>query len=1192
MLLIWKFQLLRRRHPYNTIGLNIVLQALLHIQLKGVFTGKRLGHILKFRLYKWILTDFETSCFALLSCQLYHTISLIPRFGDEDFHLCYNAPNSPNNDDSSPADLPPKPHSASGSISRQIHQLNALSPPKTSPSMATDTASLAHSTYQDSAYVSMNEFGRSTSTVNIAQNIAKSDAGCQIPGTDLRKFKTGGSQESFRHYKCIKATIEDLLARKVTESGHEPGSSMVMRLGIIGRSQEDACFWVVVLGKPELEELVGAFFASNLITTLLDPEDAPRLPFLFMPKCPKLASAELDVAVYHQDASLLSSTHCGALISMELQGLLEKRKEQSTFGGVIRVNYADGRSDLLGFTAGHALRRLQQGIGSAASAILGSTVKKWDLFEWNTPEYPKNVFGRILDVNALPGVSAGRIRPANDWSLFTVREPRMNRATGPPSDTGLEKSDESNTLHNIQVAEQPTFHDGESDPVLMLGGAGGPRRGTLSGLPTGIWIDKSNGFVNAYPLELADGLVNYGDSGAWVVHHAAPALYGHVVAIDAFGEAYVLPALETLDNIRDCMGAESVTLPQEKDLEVCIRQERNPIHHPIDMSHDQRAATRLMKPRPTPHKSKEPIMSLTQLKSLPLGRGARTKSSFRRSTGLRPQKRNISPWDLPPSWDPVFLHSRPVDTKPFIQSSQVWFDSASVLDVFVRSSFSLSEAVGPSFYEEVIREFCRRPLPLVAQPCPPIARAWLHSAYADASKTKLEKKGNGIPLAASELCRRLHERQFHAGSVTNPCRHLVHIDSLDRDYILTLAQTATHHQADALRVTIAQHLSPEVSLGVYIPSMGFQTFALRFSFSYLRWRPEDKIKPHAQVQAKKEGEYPSYLMPSATHKFLVVPVMASLVVVGSSHKQWVAYSFVDDATYRDDDDDEGDDVENNGDDEDGDQDDYQLQYPVCGGHVIPLEWFSDPRTWFLRMLDSRMKEISREWEYLISKLAQASPPEPQDLQSVTRMLRLLSRLRSPLSTANKVWQKFNEPQGGKSYFLDIKDSSTISIMKSISASFTRLSELEEKLSQLYISTEERSNIAHLHIAHESNRVSLASYRLNREANVLSRESYHVALDNNRVALSNDRNSAKILDVNWILLPIIVVTTLFSTQETVLKFSRNTASFFVTLIVVYMAFLGLSMVVLIFRNTRYGHKLNWFRTRGKQRDKEGAGWGIT
>lgn len=52
-----------------------------------------------------------------------------------------------------------------------------------------------------------------------------------------------------------------------------------------------------------------------------------------------------------------------------------------------------------------------------------------------------------------------------------------------------------------------------------------------------------------------------GDSGAWVAHYAAPEVYGHVVATDILGDAYVMPSVDTLQEIKECMGAKSVRLP-------------------------------------------------------------------------------------------------------------------------------------------------------------------------------------------------------------------------------------------------------------------------------------------------------------------------------------------------------------------------------------------------------------------------------------------------------------------------------------------------------------------------------------------------------------------------------------------------------------------------------------------------------
>ena len=58
-----------------------------------------------------------------------------------------------------------------------------------------------------------------------------------------------------------------------------------------------------------------------------------------------------------------------------------------------------------------------------------------------------------------------------------------------------------------------------------------------------------------------------GDSGAWVVHERTGKVYGHVVSIDSFGEAYVLPIQGTLDEIRRHTKAKSVWLPSAIEID-------------------------------------------------------------------------------------------------------------------------------------------------------------------------------------------------------------------------------------------------------------------------------------------------------------------------------------------------------------------------------------------------------------------------------------------------------------------------------------------------------------------------------------------------------------------------------------------------------------------------------------------------
>ena len=59
---------------------------------------------------------------------------------------------------------------------------------------------------------------------------------------------------------------------------------------------------------------------------------------------------------------------------------------------------------------------------------------------------------------------------------------------------------------------------------------------------------------------------NIGDSGSWVVDEESNEVYGHLVASDALGEAYVVPFDQTLLDIKHCLGAESVCLPSRSDI--------------------------------------------------------------------------------------------------------------------------------------------------------------------------------------------------------------------------------------------------------------------------------------------------------------------------------------------------------------------------------------------------------------------------------------------------------------------------------------------------------------------------------------------------------------------------------------------------------------------------------------------------
>lgn len=63
-------------------------------------------------------------------------------------------------------------------------------------------------------------------------------------------------------------------------------------------------------------------------------------------------------------------------------------------------------------------------------------------------------------------------------------------------------------------------------------------------------------------------IVSDGDSGSWVIDPATFEVYGHVVATDMLGDAYVIPLDRTLADIQTFFGAKSVTLPATVDFSI------------------------------------------------------------------------------------------------------------------------------------------------------------------------------------------------------------------------------------------------------------------------------------------------------------------------------------------------------------------------------------------------------------------------------------------------------------------------------------------------------------------------------------------------------------------------------------------------------------------------------------------------
>ncbi len=169
-------------------------------------------------------------------------------------------------------------------------------------------------------------------------------------------------------------------------------------------------------------------------------------------------------------------------------------------------------------------------------------------------------------------LSASKCEPAKggrffDWALTPLSDLMMNQLPSTMQRQG------SHLIWKVrQFSLDATWF--ASEPVLLMCGSSGVKHGRLVPEPSRILISSGSVFVTAYMIELSkDGALSDGDSGSWVISENTQDLLGHIVATDALGTGYFIPAEDIFNVIIQNSLALAVTLLTVKD----IRLKRNEV---------------------------------------------------------------------------------------------------------------------------------------------------------------------------------------------------------------------------------------------------------------------------------------------------------------------------------------------------------------------------------------------------------------------------------------------------------------------------------------------------------------------------------------------------------------------------------------------------------------------------------------
>ncbi|RGP68939.1 hypothetical protein FLONG3_8000 [Fusarium longipes] len=397
------------------------------------------------------------------------------------------------------------------------------------------------------------------------------EPGRALQGTELKYYSKPIPERLRTRFFDLKVLYNDSLYDFISKRKKNPGT-ISMKLRYLGLTQQHTELYIVIQCDKRVARYIKKFFAQKHVLEELFPDFR-----VFVLDTPLLEVAD-DDTIQVLSGSLPDKTICGVRVTVSIGGI----SVGCSLGGVIMVE--TDRARLYGLIAGHPLKIIQSGL-SDKQAIYRSYESS--LFEeqeedddndsdsddtftgMSTPSSPVHYdFERTNDND---------IRAK--FSIGTVVHDSLDISSGKNSDWALVELDQKYALPNVVVpnwqSQVSDFKDFQTEishyyvdsldtalkkKVFVLK-QDGSRIAELSLNTTSLMMSPGSVFMNVHDLIMKDGSsLCPGDSGLWVVDAKTSCLYGHIVSVDAFGEAQVMPVQSTFRSIAEELKAAKVSL--------------------------------------------------------------------------------------------------------------------------------------------------------------------------------------------------------------------------------------------------------------------------------------------------------------------------------------------------------------------------------------------------------------------------------------------------------------------------------------------------------------------------------------------------------------------------------------------------------------------------------------------------------
>ncbi|CEJ91033.1 hypothetical protein VHEMI06774 [[Torrubiella] hemipterigena] len=420
------------------------------------------------------------------------------------------------------------------------------------------------------------------------------DGGFAVPGTTLKAYDKYISNTLRSRFYDLQRLYSTALAEEISKKRRlglgqfkvkrknrtaNPGP-LSMKCKYLGTSEETAKLCIVIHCEKQVSKTVTDFFHQEHVAKDLNGDFEIHI---INDGLIRFAAME-DVSVF---GNSLGSTSFGRKVHLRL----EHASRWATMGGVILVSTAERGDTVFGLLAGHPVADIRDQIERESLASVDDEsieASSLDIMEDEPDSLDSDSSSDSPIAHILSNGKQSTAEDEDNGSIIceeylgqVIHDSFRNEAEKNYDWCLMELQDSStmgDDIHLGKFLEWPYPGRARHDtPLFQMSveaiaiTSHGIQAGTLFRDRSSILLLPGSAFVETLRFTLKSGSdLTYGDSGCWVVDSNGH-LHGHLVAIDVFQEAYVMPLEETLRSIKSNLQATSIAIPGPNHFNIIIR---------------------------------------------------------------------------------------------------------------------------------------------------------------------------------------------------------------------------------------------------------------------------------------------------------------------------------------------------------------------------------------------------------------------------------------------------------------------------------------------------------------------------------------------------------------------------------------------------------------------------------------------